>query len=684
MRPAGVFSSHVVAVLVVMALVVSFTVTFPTGATQTSDTRAVLTHAELMETSPVDVAIVDNLAFLPVGEWASAKHELQGTLTVPRMEMQQSTADYFAYRYFPGFSVAFFTHEGYLVPADSSLMVTPGNWSLVLSPGRVWSEPGDGGMSRASFPFTLGSPPDRLYTGGEAHDGVATFLFDDTHVSSLRLQITQETAPDGDIFDLWGQFPLEYQQQAIPNLPALKANFTDALSRQMPIRPWSELEGEFDSKVLESFTEGLPQEEISAAGLVFDGAIYLQPSWTRHGEYPYPRYMQHAGMSVSKSIGAGVALLWLAQEYGPEVFDLRIADYLDVTAVHDGWANVTFADVLNMATGVGDNAPDWRPFDVYANESGPNYVRFYLADTTEGKLDAAFAAGNYSWGPAELLRYTSDQTFVLSAAMDAYLKSKEGPDVQLWEQLDEHVFKPIGAYNMTMIQVPTTVSDSSVPLMASGLRLTVDDLGKIVTLLQNDGAYEGQQLLYAGKVNEALCRTGELVGLPSGKTFAHGDQAYHLSFWSLPYRTRDGRYFQVPFMSGAGGNTIFLAPNGVSTFVFTDHGQDSYSLNSPAVAATIRPFPGDGLPNVDLIPGKSLNVPLIQIIVLTWAAVTVLSFGIVFWHSSRKRRLARQSRLAWAIGTLLLGPAGLVVYLISHRDDEHLPSLTDTAQTSGG
>ena len=30
-------------------------------------------------------------------------------------------------------------------------------------PGRVRSEPGDDGLSRASFPFTLGSPPDRQF-----------------------------------------------------------------------------------------------------------------------------------------------------------------------------------------------------------------------------------------------------------------------------------------------------------------------------------------------------------------------------------------------------------------------------------------------------------------------------------------------------------------------------------------
>ena len=39
-----------------------------------------------------------------------------------------------------------------------------------------------------------------------------------------------------------------------------------------------------------------------------------------------------------------------------EIFDYKIRDYLDVTASHAGWEQVTFADALNMVTGVGDKS----------------------------------------------------------------------------------------------------------------------------------------------------------------------------------------------------------------------------------------------------------------------------------------------------------------------------------------
>jgi len=66
----------------------------------------------------------------------------------------------------PGFSAVFFTHGEHLVPVVRDILPFPGmhpSYGIILSPGRVWSEPGDGGLSRASFPFVI--------TAGEASVG---------------------------------------------------------------------------------------------------------------------------------------------------------------------------------------------------------------------------------------------------------------------------------------------------------------------------------------------------------------------------------------------------------------------------------------------------------------------------------------------------------------------------------
>jgi hypothetical protein len=66
-------------------------------------------------------------------------------------------------------------------------------------------------------------------------------------------------------------------------------------------------------------------------------------------------------------------------------------------------------------------------------------------------------------------------------------------------------------------------------------------------------------------------------------------RSYHLSFWSVPYRTDSGCFFQFPFMAGYGGNYVVLLPNGISAFRFADrfHGE----LESMILAGeAVRPF----------------------------------------------------------------------------------------------
>lgn len=197
------------------------------------------------------------------------------------------------------------------------------------------------------------------------------------------------------------------------------------------------------------------------------------------------------------------------------------------------------------------------------------------------------------------------------------------------------MFRPIGIHSMTMMAVSTGGEEAGVPLMASGLRLSIDDVGKITTLLQNGGTHNGRQLLHSARLSDALYQSGQLTGLPTGKSFADGHQAYHSSFWSTAHRAETGTYYQVPFMSGAGGITIFLAPNGVSTFVFTDSGHDTYSLNSPAVAEAIRPYPGDGLANVSLLPKESGSGSTAVLAGIVLAIIAI--GGLLAWRILRRR-----------------------------------------------
>ena len=263
---------------------------------------------------------------------------------------------------------------------------------------------------------------------------------------------------------------------------------------------------------------------------------------------------------------------------------------MDIKAQHDGWVGVTFSDALNMATGVGDNQP--RPVEpnvIHGDEDQAKFDRFLEAGSRESKLAVAFSYNNYPWGPGEIARYNSVNTFILSAAMDAFLKEEGGPQADIWDMVVEEVYQPIGVQYAPIMRTIEPDGSKGLPIFGYGLYPTVDDLAKITALLQNGGRYEGQQLLHPGKLAEALYQ-GQAIGLPTGQSSPFGEQRYNASYWGLPYQNSEGEAITVPYMMGYGGNLVALVPNGLTAFRFADaHNYDVYSL--VRAAAEIEPLP---------------------------------------------------------------------------------------------
>ncbi|MDH4220189.1 MAG: beta-lactamase family protein [Candidatus Aminicenantes bacterium] len=536
-----------------------------------------------------DTAPLDNRFFMPMGKWEEARQKFEGTLVVPEFIMQttyEETDSANPWDYFPGFTLDFFTHGNHLVPVSRETIHKFSNrsyWCIIISPGTVWFEPDDSGMSRASFPLTLINESFNV-----AHNGVATFVYDETQVSSLFFQATQETDPISP-GDFWGVTTMEYKPHSIENKRLLTAQFAEEERNQIAILPFSALGKNVDTALLETFNGGIENEEISATGLICNNTLYLQPCTTRYGEYPYGRHMRHGAYSLTKAMGALIALLRLAEKYGKEVFDLKVADYVMIKAAHDGWKSVTFADALNMATGVGDSMPErLEPNVMQGDEEQPKFFSFMRAKSKQEKLDIAFSYGDYPWGPGEVARYNSVNTFILSTAMDAFLKSKEGPEADIWKMVQTEVFRPIGIFHAPIMRTIESDGSKGLPIFGYGLYPNVEDVAKLSILLQNNGQHQGQQLLHSGKLAEALYRT-DIIGLPTGEMSEYGEITYHLSFNGLPYRFKDGRIRRISVSTGFGGNHWVLLPNGVTTFRFCD--ANKYGVGSMVVVAeAICPF----------------------------------------------------------------------------------------------
>lgn len=528
--------------------------------------------------------------FMPLGGAGPAHHGFEGTLVVGASEVLGRPAGSRGahdHGVFPAFSIEFLTQGDRLVPSKRGILRTSrdgGRWHIILEPGRIWSEPGDNGWSRASFPFLLTGP-----LSGDGHNGLASFLFNEEEISTLRFQVVKEASAKGHL-DLWGQAELRYEPRRIDHRVELIGAFERELADRVETHAWAELEARFGADVVAPFDGTAIRPEISHSAVIVDGEVYATTCRTRYGPYPYCREMRHGVHSVTKSLAGLLSLLRLAEKYGDEVFDLKVADYVNLTAAHDGWKDVTFEHAVSMVTGIGDAEPTRVSHYVEADGG-----KFWRASSAREKLAKVSALGNYPWGPGEVFRYISSGSFVLGAAMDALLKSREVPDAHLWQMMNDEVFQPIGIPWLPTQHTIEDLGGPGLPIVGSGIYVTLDDVAKIERLIRNLGRHDGKQLLHAGKLRETL-EQGYRRGYPTGWRNDQGEVTYFRSFWFTPQKSRAGCLAPIPGMSGSGGNYVLLMPNGVTAVRFAggnDDDEDSGTFDSShmrKVADDIRPL----------------------------------------------------------------------------------------------
>ena len=269
------------------------------------------------------------------------------------------------------------------------------------------------------LPFTITG-----LRGYAAHYGVLTFLFNDQSISRVRVQIAQETA-NWSQYDLWGQVEAARSTGSLSPVSGRRGRtMTGARCPRLDVRPWSELAAQH-WRSLELFDGKGNRENVAASGLMVDDTVYLRPCRTRAGPHPFCREMRYGVFSISKTLGAAMSMLWLAQKYGPEVFDEKITDYVSIPAGHDGWTNVTFGNALDMTSGIGDTTP-YRVDQYVEADQTRKGNRVWRAASIREKLDGIAQFNNYPWRPGEVTRYRSTDTTALTAALEAYLRRKEG------------------------------------------------------------------------------------------------------------------------------------------------------------------------------------------------------------------------------------------------------------------
>jgi hypothetical protein len=561
--------------------------------------RSVLTREQLFSGSTPSEPVDDTAGFAIPANAAEPTEVFEGALTLGDLAKSGKfvqLSDVFgiipagdsSWKHLPAFRYQFVQSDTHLVPAQQGLTITGSpSWNYILGPGRVWQEKSDDGYMRVSLPFALVQRNQNC-----VHNGEMTFLFSNTNspgISNVYYQITQETCYPMK-FNLWGMAPATYVAAAVPGSSDLKAKNAAEIAHRLPTKRIADLVTDFPNAGINisAFAAAYKHpEDITTYGIFISGINYTSGCPTRSGEYAFCDDMRLPSYSIAKSLFAGVALMRLGQLYGRGVYSELITTYIPKHFVRGKWDATTLNNASDMATG-NYNLPGYE-----ADEDSPTNDTFLVDETYESKLTDAFAFKQNYAPPGTKWVYQSAATFILTQAMNAYLKEKRGGHADLFNLVRDDIYKPLNVSAGGLTTIRTDDSSTGASSGYYGLFLIRDDIAKLGNFLNNDGgAIGGTQILEPTRLREALFRApnsaeagvpilgtnpSSALGSPnvgSGDSPANNRRYTH-GFW--------GRYitpeefpeykctFWVPLMAGYGGNIVELLPNGTVFYIFSDH-----------------------------------------------------------------------------------------------------------------
>lgn len=479
----------------------------------------------------------------------------------------------------PGFDFEFVQAGDAIIPLRRGTL--PGHdrqWEYLLEPGRVWQEADDHGLARAAIPFSLQERNENCL-----HHGVLSFLFGGAGViSHVAFQISSETCLYFQ-FDLWGMARARYTPRELPEAASTVRAYEMEVGTRLPVRPIAALADDYPGADPGEFgaTAEVTPASMTAYGFLIDGVHYVGGCSTRQGPYPFCDVLDLPSYSLAKSIFAAVALMWLEQQF-PGTTRQHIADYVPECASTGNWSDVSFGNALDMATG------NYLSPEVFVDERAKHVLQLFESATHAGKIRYGCRRFPRREAPGTRWVYHSSDTYVLGAALNAFVKQRVGAGQDLYSDvMVRELWQPLGLSPVTAI-TRRTYDAVAQPFTGWGLVLHRDDIVRISHwLATGQGMLAGRQVLEPRMLAATLQRVPDDPGLPwldSQSLYQHGFYAHEVS--------RDigcAEPAWVPYMAGYGGIIVALFPNDTIYYYFSDG--DTFSWSRAAIAANrIRSF----------------------------------------------------------------------------------------------
>lgn len=462
-----------------------------------------------------------------------------------------------AIRRIPDFTLQFVQHGDDLIPLQRGPQRSEHPyWEVVMQPGKVWYEEGDGDWSRASVSLSL-----RERAADCIHNGVMTWLYNDREVSRVAYQISSETCAYFKI-DLWGVGDADYLPQTLAEEAAQPiARLESHRSHRMPVKDLAALAVDHPGSLPLSLgiADGIHPADITVRGMVVDGTHYRSACTTRHGPHPYCASLPLPSYSTAKSIFAALALMRMEKLY-PGLSQQSVGDLVGECSARE-WRNVRLEDALDMATG------NYKSVEPSKDEDSLAHRRFIFWDKHRRKI--VFACSHFPprAEPGKQFVYHTSDTYLLGTALQSALRGIRGEEADIYEDVVlQDLWQPL-ELSPLLDQTLRSYDEAAQPFAGYGLGYEVDDIVRIGSWLQGLAEEEGG-LLDIALLNGALQRNGTDPGLVAGSDLLR----YNNGFWAFnaapSLNCREDVW--TPFMSGVSGITVALFPNNTLYYYFSD------------------------------------------------------------------------------------------------------------------
>ncbi len=446
-------------------------------------------------------------------------------------------------------------------------------WEVVLEPGRVWNEAGDGAYSRAAIPFALVQK-----NANCTFNGVATFLFkNDGTTSNVALQLSSETC-----FylkqSMWGLMKTHtYTPATVTGAATLISNFTTERASRLPVYPLSQLVTDYtrtdgSAVVPGNFAIGGASHR-TVYGFVIDGKNYRSDCATRNGNYPYCDVLTLPSYSTAKTVVGAAGLMRLEQLY-PNARLSVVKTY--ATQCTTGWTTENFENALDMTVNNYNSATyDWL---AGSDEGSTKMGTFFTATTHAAKMSSACTWTDHG-SPGATWVYHSSDSYILGAAMNAYLKAQPGraSDDIYTNLLYNDLWTPLHLSG-NMAYTRRTYDTTAQAFTAFGLYYHSDDIARIAAFLNDsNGVLGGTQVLKQTMLDAGLQRNPSDIGKQLTGTYSY--IRYNNGFWASNVGSAAGCPADkwLPYMSGFGGISVLLIPNHTVYYSFADDGTTDWT-----------------------------------------------------------------------------------------------------------